>query len=110
MSIFLFIAVYSCGAMVGSFCNVVLLHKNTGETIVWGRSRCFSCGRELLWYDNIPIVSFVFLRGRCRFCQSKISWQYPLAEFIVGLFFLLIAVKITALSSAANLQFSDYLP
>ena len=85
MSIFFFIAVFSFGAMVGSFCNVVLLRKNTGETVVWGRSRCFSCGRELLWYDNIPIISFLFLRGQCRFCKSKISWQYPMVEAMVGL-------------------------
>ena len=77
--------VFVVGTIVGSFCNVVLLRKNTGETMMWGRSRCFSCGRELLWYDNIPIISFVFLRGRCRFCQSKISWQYPIVEAIVGL-------------------------
>ena len=85
MSIFFFIAVFSFGAMVGSFCNVVLLRKNTGETVVWGRSRCFSCGRELLWYDNIPIISFLFLRGQGRFCKSKISWQYPMVEAMVGL-------------------------
>lgn len=81
------------GAMVGSFCNVVLLRKNTGETMVWGGSRCFSCGKELVWYDNIPIISFLILRGRCRFCQSKISWQYPVVEIIVGFLALIVWMK-----------------
>lgn len=76
--------VFIFGAIVGSFLNVVLLRKNTGETMVRGRSRCFSCGKEITWYDNIPIISYVVLGGKCRSCQSKISIQYPFVELLVG--------------------------
>lgn len=81
------------GSIVGSFLNVVLLRKNTGETIARGRSRCFSCGKMIVWYDNIPLFSYLFLRGRCRHCRSKISLQYPLVEFLVGLLALLVFSK-----------------
>ncbi len=64
---------------------MVLLRKNTGETVVSGRSRCFSCGKTISWYDNIPLISFLVLGGRCRWCHSKISWQYPIVEFLTGL-------------------------
>lgn len=74
------------GAIVGSFLNVVIFRFNTG-TALSGRSRCFSCGNTVAWYDLIPILSFFFLMGRCRFCRSKISFQYPLVEFLTGLLF-----------------------
>lgn len=93
MQILFGVVAFLFGTIVGSFFNVVLLRKNTGESITWDRSRCFSCGRELLWYDNIPLASFVMLRGRCRHCQSKISWQYPLVEFLVGILFVLLYTK-----------------
>jgi len=48
------------------------------------RSKCFSCGQTLKWYDLVPILSFLILKARCRFCKSKISWQYPIVEFING--------------------------
>lgn len=81
------------GTIIGSFCNVVLFRKNTGETVVFGRSRCLSCGKTIAWQDNIPLISFLLLRGRCRWCHSKISWQYPLVEFLVGLLAVLLALK-----------------
>ncbi len=86
-------AVFIFGTIVGSFLNVVLLRKNTGETIINGRSRCFSCNKIIVWYDNIPILSYFVLGGRCRWCNSKISWQYPIVEFLVGLLAILIYTK-----------------
>jgi prepilin signal peptidase PulO-like enzyme (type II secretory pathway) len=79
-------AFFVFGSIIGSFLNVLILRFNTGATF-GGRSKCFSCGRELRWYDLVPILSFLFLRGRCRFCKSKISLQYPTVELITGLIF-----------------------
>src|SRR3989344_2063399 len=76
------------GAIVGSFLNVLILRYNTGLGI-YGRSRCFSCGSPLRWYDLIPIVSFLALRSRCRYCGAKISVQYPIVELFSGLLFAL---------------------
>ena len=77
------------GAIVGSFLNVVALRYNTGATIC-GRSRCFSCSTTIQWFDLVPIVSFIALRGRCRRCGSAISVQYPLVEMITGVIFALV--------------------
>ena len=73
------------GAIVGSFFNVVLLRKNTGESVVHGPSRCFSCGRALGFWDMVPILSFLALGGKCKYCGSKISRQYPIVEALSGL-------------------------
>ena len=89
--IILFIAVF--GVIVGSFLNVVILRYNTGRSIVRGRSACFSCDRSLAWYNLIPVLSFLFQKGRCSSCQSKISWQYPLVELLTAILFTLIYLK-----------------
>ncbi len=74
------------GLIIGSFLNVVILRQGTGRSIS-GRSGCFSCGYQLQWYDLIPVVSWLMLRGKCRSCQSSISVQYPLVEVCTaGLF------------------------
>jgi len=79
------------GLVVGSFLNVVIFRINTNKTF-GGRSKCMVCQNKLCWYDLFPFFSFVFLRGRCRFCKTRISIQYPLVEIssaliFVGLFF-----------------------
>jgi leader peptidase (prepilin peptidase)/N-methyltransferase len=86
---FLAIPVFVFGSMVGSFLNVFLLRGGTGK---WksGRSVCFSCGKTIEPIDMVPILSYLFLKGRCRFCKSKISSQYPLVEFLNGVLFLVI--------------------
>ena len=75
------------GLLVGSFLNVVIFRMERGESFVGGRSRCLACGTELHWYDNIPLISFLCLRGKCRFCKTGLSWQYPLVELATGLLF-----------------------
>ena len=85
---FLFFFIF--GAVVGSFLNVVILRLNTGQSVVSGRSKCFTCAKKLKWYELLPIVSFVFLRGKCSACKAKISWQYPFVETITGIIFVLL--------------------
>ncbi|MCK4837891.1 MAG: prepilin peptidase [Desulfobulbaceae bacterium] len=68
------------GAIVGSFLNVVIIRIPQGDSIVFPSSHCPGCQTKLHWYDNIPIVSFILLRGKCRSCNMPISRQYPLVE------------------------------
>src|SRR3989344_3307701 len=75
---------------IGSFLNVVILRLEKDEGFVKGRSYCPRCRHQLMWLDLIPVVSYLFLQGSCRYCHKKISWQYPLVEIITGLIFLLI--------------------
>jgi len=83
---------------------VVILRYNTGESVVDGRSHCFSCGKMLKWFELIPVISFLFLRGRCSNCKSKISWQYPLVELVTGIVYLLVFLKIQQLPDWQNLN------
>lgn len=84
MGLFFFFAL---GAIVGSFLNVVVYRLPRGENLVTPPSACPKCETKLTWRENIPIFGWVFLRGRCRFCHSKISPEYPLIELLVGLLF-----------------------
>jgi leader peptidase (prepilin peptidase)/N-methyltransferase len=86
--------IFIFGTIIGSFLNVVILRHNTGESVIYSGSRCFSCGKRLSWYELIPIFSFLIQKGRCRKCKSRISWQYPIVEFITGLLFLAVAWKL----------------
>lgn len=79
------------GVIVGSFLNVLILRHQTGMTL-GGRSQCFSCGKNLEWYELVPIISYVVLRGRCCGCRSSISVQYPIVEFLSGLLSFLIVL------------------
>jgi leader peptidase (prepilin peptidase)/N-methyltransferase len=72
------------GLAFGSFLNVCLSRWPAGESIVHPRSHCMSCSRTLKWWENIPLVSWLFLRGRCRSCHAWIGWRYPLVELAVG--------------------------
>ncbi|OGF87214.1 hypothetical protein A3B19_03185 [Candidatus Giovannonibacteria bacterium RIFCSPLOWO2_01_FULL_46_32] len=100
--------VFIFGLILGSFFNVVLLRKNTGEPIVKNGSRCFSCGKKLAWWQNVPILSFVFLRGRCFYCGSKISWQYPIIEVSSGIMGSLIYSKFPISNFQSLISFLFY--
>jgi len=78
------------GVIVGSFLNVVLARLRTEETIL-GRSYCRSCRRQIAWYDNIPLLSYLVLMGRCRYCKDRISPRYFLVEMGIGILFALAA-------------------
>jgi leader peptidase (prepilin peptidase) / N-methyltransferase len=75
------------GACVGSFLNVCIYRLPRGESIMWPGSRCTSCGRSLSWYENLPILSWVALRGRCRTCRAPVSVMYPTVEILTALTF-----------------------
>ena len=82
--------VFIFGLICGSFLNSVVWRLYTGKSFLVGRSICPKCGHKLAWYDLIPVFSFILLKGKCRYCHQKISWQYPLVEIATGLVFLLI--------------------
>jgi len=77
--------VFVFGTVIGSFLNVVILRVPLKEQIVKGRSHCMTCGHTLRWYDLFPVLSWVFLRGKCRYCGAKISARYALVESLCGL-------------------------
>jgi len=81
------------GSVIGSFLNVVILRIPKGESISYPASHCYSCGTPLKPWHNIPIFSWLLLSGKCAFCGSKISLQYPVIEFISGMIFLLLVLK-----------------
>ena len=91
------IVIFIFGAIIGSFLNVVALRLNTGKGLM-GRSFCMSCGKTIKSYDLFPILSFLMLRGKSRCCKTKISWQYPIVEFITGLVFLGVFLKFYSLA------------
>ena len=79
------------GLAFGSFLNVCLTRWPAGESIVTPRSHCRTCGRELAWWENIPLLSWLALRGRCRTCRDSIGWRYPLVEIAVAVLWATIA-------------------
>lgn len=81
------------GLCVGSFLNVVIERLPKGRGVVGGRSRCPDCDHVLSGRDLVPLLSFVVLRGRCRYCGQKISWQYPLVELATGVIFSLSTIQ-----------------
>jgi len=87
---FKMIAVFILGLIFGSFANVVVDRGESKESL-GGRSQCDNCKEKLNWYDNIPLLSYLFLRGKCRQCQKRISWQYPAVELLFGVGFVFIA-------------------
>jgi leader peptidase (prepilin peptidase) / N-methyltransferase len=78
--------IFLLGLILGSFLNCLIWRLYKGETVL-GRSYCPKCKKQIKWYDNIPVVSFFILKRKCRFCEEKISWQYPLVEIVTGVLF-----------------------
>ncbi len=81
------------GLILGSFANV-LVDRGFKRENLWGFSKCDHCQKNLKWFDNIPVLSFFLLSGKCRFCRKKISIQYPIVELAMGLAFLIVAFRI----------------
>jgi leader peptidase (prepilin peptidase)/N-methyltransferase len=75
------------GLLIGSFLNVVIYRLPLNLSVVKPRSACPKCGHQIRWYENIPILSFLFLRGRCSNCSTSIPLRYPLVELLIGIFF-----------------------
>ena len=73
------------GLFIGSFLNVCIYRIPEGKSVVWPPSHCPKCGSSIKPYDNIPVISYLILRGRCRSCGERISWQYPVVELLTGL-------------------------
>lgn len=82
------ILIFLSGLVVGSFLNVLIDRIPSGESFSKGRSHCDFCKKQIPWFDLIPVFSFFILRRKCRFCNSKISFQYPLVELMTGFLFL----------------------
>jgi leader peptidase (prepilin peptidase) / N-methyltransferase len=88
LSTFIGIFVFLFGLIIGSFVNVCIVRIPSGKSIVLPASACPKCGLAIRPYDNIPVVSYLLLRGKCRGCKTKISWMYPAVELLTGLLFL----------------------
>ena len=102
--IIIYLLIFIFGLFIGSFLNCVIYRLEKGESFLKGRSYCPNCNHQLAWYDLIPLFSFVFLRGRCRYCKKRISWQYPLVELSTAILFIL-----PAFSSSFSFIHSDFL-
>ncbi|HRS47909.1 MAG TPA: prepilin peptidase [Candidatus Paceibacterota bacterium] len=105
-----FLISFLIGISIGSFLNVVIFRLTPEkETSVIkelsGRSRCHYCQKELAWYELIPLISFVIQNGKCRSCHHKLSWQYPIVEFLTGLSFLAVVWKFSKI-----FYFTGFLP
>ena len=92
------------GIILGSFVKLLADRSLSGISF-GGRSKCPHCGNILNWYDLIPLLSFIFLQGKCRYCQKKISFEYPLVEIFTGV---LIAMLFSIPQSSANLIFKTF--
>ncbi len=86
MDVTSFMVVYFAlfGLALGSFLNVCIYRIPLKKSIVSPPSACPNCGQRIRFYDNIPLISFIFLLGRCRYCKSRLSWQYPMVEALTG--------------------------
>jgi leader peptidase (prepilin peptidase)/N-methyltransferase len=84
------------GLVIGSFLNVVIARVPDGRSIARPPSACPACGGSIRWYDNIPVLSWLWLRARCRSCRASISWRYPAVELVTAVLFVLAARRFGA--------------
>src|SRR5262245_17325862 len=99
------VSAFVLGLIFGSFLNVVIYRVPRGESIVFPGSHCGACGAPIKAFDNIPLLSFAMLGGRCRSCRARISFSYPAVELCAGLIFVAIVFK-TGPSWEAPLDFA----
>ena len=102
--IFYYLCIFCLGAAIGSFLNVWVWRTRENLSVARGRSLCPNCRVTIAWYDNIPLLSYLFLRGRCRHCQYYISCQYPLVELWTGLAAVVAAIVYTSTPFHADLR------
>ncbi len=102
--IFFYFLIFIFGLIVGSFLNCVVFRLEKNESFLKGRSYCPFCRHSLNFFDLVPLFSFLFLKGRCRYCQKPISWQYFLVEIATGLTFLLIFIFFAPLNMELSAQ------
>jgi leader peptidase (prepilin peptidase)/N-methyltransferase len=99
--------IFIFGLLLGSFLNCLVYRLNEAKNwrkFFFGRSYCPKCKRNLCWFDNLPLFSFLFLKGKCRWCHSPIPWRYPLVELATGI--LSVMVYHFSIGSVANLIFN----
>ncbi|TYQ13348.1 UNVERIFIED_CONTAM: leader peptidase (prepilin peptidase)/N-methyltransferase [Acetivibrio alkalicellulosi] len=106
--IYLYINIALVGLLIGSFLNVCIYRIPKGESVVKSRSHCMKCGNKLSWLDLFPVFSYLFLKGKCRYCKAKISPRYALVELFTGLVFVLLFAKY-GFSSIADFIAASYL-
>lgn len=94
--------VFIIGLCIGSFLNVVILRALSNESIVFPPSKCPVCSNRLKWWHNIPVLSYILLRGKCGFCGCKISIQYPIVELVTGLLFTAVFLKYFVVALATS--------
>ena len=87
-NILLMLYIFIFGSMIGSFLNVLIYRIPRGLGVVWERSSCPHCNMKIPFYLNIPLLGFIFLRGKCRNCKESIHWRYPFVEFLLGCYFI----------------------
>lgn len=87
--IILYTIVFMFGIIIGSFVNVCIYRIPNEESVILNRSYCYECNKPIHWYDMIPILSYIILKGKCRNCKSYISIQYPIIEALNGLLYIL---------------------
>jgi leader peptidase (prepilin peptidase)/N-methyltransferase len=90
------------GLLIGSFLNVCIHRWPRDLSVVSPRSRCPECEKPIAWFDNIPVLSFILLRGQCRNCRAGISWRYPAVELITALLFAAVVARFGATLNAAH--------
>ena len=95
-----YILLFVVGLVIGSFLNVCILRIPHGQSVIRPGSHCLQCKTSIRWFDNVPLLSFVWLRAQCRWCGGKISWRYPLVECLNGVGYLGIVCKFGWNSSA----------
>lgn len=89
ITILLYSIIFLYGIVIGSFLNVCIYRIPSKESLLPG-SHCMSCGSRLRWYDLFPVFSYLLLKGRCRYCGAKVSWQYPLIEMLNGILYVIV--------------------
>jgi len=92
LSYFIVAAFFCIGLIIGSFLNCLIYRLNIGQSVLKGRSYCPKCKHRLSWRDLVPVLSYLELNGKCRYCRKTISSQYPLVELAAGILFAAVAV------------------